>query len=433
PDGGQLCRNGRWELPRSTEQERITTPMIREGAHYREASWEEALALVSERFKKARKADSDGALLSSLCTDEELSLFSSLFKTGLGMKRVDTFDGDILRGFVKGFGPFRKQGVRPFTAAHRILESDCILNLCAEPDDEAPVVASYIRVGALKNGAKLISVSCKGDPFKGLSDVEVKLPAACEEPDMLQGLAETVSSLRLSHDDLGKGDHALDDYRASLAKAAEKAGVSAESLEEVVTALVQAERPVLVLGSSVSVNPAIVTASTNLAIACGARFDDGIGIVPLVVSGNSLGTINTVLANDAWLGREDLDFMYVYSTGLVPEDEASLAAISSTRFVVAQSPFMIHPLVNMADVLLPAPAWFERSGHFCTIEGERRKLNVIVPPQGQVRGLASVLQDLSKDLGVKPGAPETPPCEQLFAGETLPEKARMVSLEEVSG
>ncbi|MDD2517959.1 MAG: 2Fe-2S iron-sulfur cluster-binding protein, partial [Synergistales bacterium] len=98
PDGGQLCKKGRWTLPRSAERERISVPMIREGSHYREASWEEALELVAENFGKAHQADSSGALVSSLCTDEELALFVSLFKDGLGMERLDTFDGDVLRG-----------------------------------------------------------------------------------------------------------------------------------------------------------------------------------------------------------------------------------------------------------------------------------------------------------------------------------------------
>ena len=174
-----------------------------------------------------------------------------------------------------------------------------------------------------------------------------------------------------------------------------------------------------------------MTSAVNLAIACGAFFDDGIGVVPLVVGGNSLGTVNTVLAKEPWIGDKKLDFLYVYSSGLIPEDEASLSAISGTKFVVVQCPFWAQPLVNLADVLLPAPAWFERSGHYCTIEGERRRLNVVVPPKGEVRGLASILKDLSVDLGVEPGRPEESPCENVYASEKPPTEAQMVLLEEV--
>lgn len=432
PDGGQLCYKGRLELPRSTERDRIHVPMIREGVHYREASWEEALSRVAGQFSSAAGKKSAGALVSSLCTDEELAVFSRFFRDSMGMERLDTFDGDILRGFRDGFEPFRKQGVRPFTAAHNILDSDCIVNLCAKPDEEAPVVASYMRVGTLRNEAALVNVCNKGNPFQGITDVDVRLKQPCGDAGLLTELAQTITSLKLAEDDIGKGTEALDDYRSALEKSAVAAGVEIEELEKLVHCLVGSKKPVFVLGSAVSVNPQVVTASINLAIASGAFFEDGIGVVPLVSSGNSLGTINTVLAEEAWLGKEDLDFLYVFSTGLVPEDEASLAAISRTRFVVVQSPYMAHPLVNMADVLLPAPAWYERSGHYCTIEGERRRLNVIVSPQGDVRSLSSVLGDVANNLDVSLGKPQAAPCEQIYESQIAPNKAKMVELEEVS-
>lgn len=425
PDGGQLCNKGRWTLPRSAEWERVSVPMIREGSHYREATWEEALDLVARNFKKAHEAENEGVLVSSLCTDEELGLFVSLFKDGLGMERIDTFDGDVLRGFVKGFEPFREQGVRPFTAGHHILDSDCIINLSANPNEEAPVIASYMRVGVLKNGASLVNISCSPSPFGDITDIDAVTKTPVENIRLIEDLADMVKTLKTT------GANAEKTVKATAADIAGKTGLTEELVLQIMGSLKDAKRPVFVLGGCLSRDPATVAASVNLAIACGAFFDDGIGVVPLVVSGNSLGTINTVLADEPWLGKKKLDFMYVYSTGLVPEDEASLSAISGTRFVVVQCPFWAHPLVNLADVLLPAPAWFERSGHYCTIEGERRRLNVVVPPKGEVRGLASILKDLSKDLGVAPGKPKESPCGNLFASEKSPADARMVSLEEV--
>ena len=102
---------------------------------------------------------------------------------------------------------------------------------------------------------------------------------------------------------------------------------------------------------------------------------------------DSLGARNTVVSEEPWVGREKRDFMYVFSTAMVPEEEEILAAISATKFVVVQTPFKVRPLVNLADIILPAPAWYERSGHYCTIEGERRKLNTIVPPKEDVKTL----------------------------------------------
>jgi len=426
PDGGQLCHMGRWWLPESTERERVAVPMIREGAHFREASWEEALALVAEKVKPAAEKGRAGALVSSLCTDEELSLFSSFYRDALKVD-IDTFDGDILRGFVKGFEPFKAQGIRPFTGAHNILGSDLVVNLCADPQDEAPVVASYIRVAVLRENAKMIFAGDMADPFDGLTDESVRLGVSCGEPEFLQELAQALVALAESKVDLD-GMTAMDSYEKSLCKVAELAGITREKAENLVKILAGAKKPVFVLGKSLAKSPAAVTSAVNLAIAARSFFEDGLGIVPLVSSGNSLGTINTCVSSEPWLRTNDKDFLYVYSTGMIPEDEDSLAAISRSAFSVIQTPYLVRPLVNLADVLLPAPAWFERSGHFCTIEGERRRLNVIVPPMAALKGLSSVFEGIARDIGISVGRPETAPCEEFFVSSVSPELAKMAAL-----
>jgi NADH dehydrogenase/NADH:ubiquinone oxidoreductase 75 kD subunit (chain G) len=426
PDGGQLCHMGRWWLPESTERERVAVPMIREGAHFREASWEEALALVAEKIKPAAESGKAGALVSSLCTDEELALFSAFYRDALKVD-IDTFDGDILRGFVKGFEPFKAQGVRPFTGAHNILDSDLVVNLCADPQDEAPVVASYVRVAVLRNNAKMVFVGNMANPFEGLTDESIRLGGSCGEPVFLQGLAQALMALAESKVELD-GMTALDNYEKSLCKVAELAGITREKAENLVKLLASAEKPVFILGKNLAKSPAAVTAAVNLAIAARSFFEDGLGIVPLVSSGNSLGSINTCVSDEPWLRANDKDFLYVYSTGMIPEDEDSLAAISRSGFSVIQTPYLVRPLVNLADVLLPAPAWFERSGHFCTIEGERRRLNVIVPPVAALKGLSSVFDGVARDIGISVGRPETAPCEQFFVSSVSPELAKMAAL-----
>ncbi|HQE21441.1 MAG TPA: molybdopterin-dependent oxidoreductase, partial [Thermosynergistes sp.] len=223
----------------------------------------------------------------------------------------------------------------------------------------------------------------------------------------------------------------LSSYREALDNAASAFSVDKKSLEELIMKLSQAKRPIFVLGKNLTKNHRMVTAAANLAIASQAFFDDGLGVVPLLFGGNALGAINTIVSEEAWLGKKDLDFLYVFSTGMIPEDAASLAAISSTKFVAVQVPYMVRPLVNLADVILPAPAWYERSGHFCTIEGETRRLNVIVPPPAEMRPLSYVLDGMAKNLGVTIGKAQVPPCEAIFAQKVPSAKARMVLLQEV--
>ena len=91
-DGGQLCHKGRIELLRFSEQPRLTTPMIRSGVGFREASWDEALDLLTENIKKADKSKS-GAVVSKMIPADELKSFAGFFGA-LGIK-TDCREGDI--------------------------------------------------------------------------------------------------------------------------------------------------------------------------------------------------------------------------------------------------------------------------------------------------------------------------------------------------
>lgn len=403
PDGGQLCHKGRWWLPESTERERLSVPMIREGSTFREASWEEALGLAAEKLKAANSSGRAGAIISGMSTDEELTLYNAFFNS-LDIKYTDCFNGNTLRGFKKGFKPFMDQGVRPFTGAHNILESDLVLVLDADPQEDAPVSASYIRVNTIKNGGFLANLSSVESPFREITDIDIKLPGE-DLPGELDNLVKAVST-----GDPGKAE-----------------GKTAELAER----FINAKRPVVVIGSRIGKDSRVVTQAVNLVIASGGFFEDGLGIVPMVRSGNSLAAINTIIGDEPWVNEADLDCLFIASTGLVPETPESLEAMSMSRFCIVQTPYMVHPLINMADVLLPTPAWYEKSGHFCTIEGERRSLRVIVPPKLELRGLSDVLSNLSGKMNISINSSDVRPCENIFQSKVSPDKATMAVLEEV--
>ena len=351
--------------------------MIRTGSTFREASWEEALDLVGSKMKE-NASGKMGALISSLATDEELAVFGS-FRDAVGKIKTASYKGSVMRGFYKGVKPFADQGIRPFTAAHNILKSDVIVLLEADPQKVLPVAASYVRVAVLHKGAKLIHVGKGATPFPGITELEVRDSSDPKVAELLAG----------------------------------------------------AKKPVVLLGASVLVNPAAVTKALNFAIEHKAFFEDGLGIVPLLGHSNVLGAMNTVMSMDSWLGNEEQDFLYVYSTGIVPESAKALNAMSRAGFTVVQTPFMLPPLSNLADVILPAPAWFERSGHLCTLEGERRQLNKILDPIPGLKGFGEVLQVLCTKLGVKMGTPSTAPCENIFVSKVSPDLAKQVQVKEV--
>ena len=388
PDGGQLCSQGRFGLPLSSEQPRVTTPMIRTGSTFKEASWEEALALIAGQIKTHKKDGKMGALISSLATDEELAVFAS-FKEALGTLKTASYKGSIMRGFYKGIQPFVAQGVRPFTAAHNILKSDAVILLDADPQKALPVSASYVRVAVLHKHAKLVHVGQGASPFAGITDMQI------DGTNMLEAI------------------RGLKDNKALM------------------ELLSQAKKPVILIGKAVLSDPAAVTETLNFAVSQKAFFEDGLGVVPMLDHSNVLGAMNTVMSMNSWLGEEEQDFLYVYSTGIVPESSKALSAMSRANFTVVQTPFMLPPLTNLADVILPAPAWFERSGHLCTLDGERRKVSKILDPILGLKGFGEILQALCDRLNIKMAVPSTAPCENVFVSKVSPDLAKQVQVKEV--
>ena len=89
---GGLCIKG-WNAHAFVHHEdRLKTPLIREGDDLRPASWDEALALVAEKLgatKTEHGADSIGVLTSAKCTNEENYVLQKFARAVIGTNNVD--------------------------------------------------------------------------------------------------------------------------------------------------------------------------------------------------------------------------------------------------------------------------------------------------------------------------------------------------------
>jgi formate dehydrogenase major subunit len=88
PNQGRLCVKGRFGYDFIYSEERLKTPLIREGETFREASWDEALNLVVERFTQIIETDGPDALAGVSCARsinedsyQMQKLFRAVFKT----------------------------------------------------------------------------------------------------------------------------------------------------------------------------------------------------------------------------------------------------------------------------------------------------------------------------------------------------------------
>ena len=95
-NGGRLCVKGKFGLDFVHSEERLTTPLIRDGERgegkFREAGWEEALDLVAEKLsgiKDHSGPDSLAFLSSAKSTNEENYLMQKLTRAVIGTNNID--------------------------------------------------------------------------------------------------------------------------------------------------------------------------------------------------------------------------------------------------------------------------------------------------------------------------------------------------------
>src|ERR1700742_4630772 len=156
---GHTCLKGRFAHQFTRSRDRLTSPLIREGDHFRVASWEEALTrIVSEltRIKEQYGPDAIAGLASSRATNEDCYAMARLMRAAIGTNNIDNCSrvchSPTSFAMRKAFGLSGATG--SFTD---IDHAEVALLLGVNPTQGHPVVGARIKQAALR-GCKLITI-----------------------------------------------------------------------------------------------------------------------------------------------------------------------------------------------------------------------------------------------------------------------------------
>ncbi len=92
PNKGRLCVKGRFGYDFIYSDERLKTPLIRENGAFREASWDEALDLVANKFKQIiaeSGPDAIGGVSCARSINEDSYQMQKLFRAVIGTNNID--------------------------------------------------------------------------------------------------------------------------------------------------------------------------------------------------------------------------------------------------------------------------------------------------------------------------------------------------------
>jgi formate dehydrogenase major subunit len=177
---GRLCVKGRYGFDYARHPQRLTVPLIRRDGvpkdaqapfdpsdvHriFREASWDEALALAGGTLKQLRDAHGPRALAgfgSAKGSNEEAYLFQKLVRLGFGSNNVDhctrLCHASSVAALLEGIGSGAVSN-----PVMDVLQAEVVIVIGANPTVNHPVAATWIK-NAVRRGTKLIVM----DPRRG--------------------------------------------------------------------------------------------------------------------------------------------------------------------------------------------------------------------------------------------------------------------------
>jgi len=470
----RLCVKGRFGFDYIQHPQRLTTPLIRKlgvpkdpaliqqlnrnaadwSAVFREATWEEALALGAGKLKQLRDAFGPKSLAgfgSAKGSNEEAYLFQKLVRTGFGSNNVDhctrMCHASSVAAMLEGVG-----SAAVSNQVNDVEHAGLIFVIGANPSANHPVAATWMK-NAAKRGAKIVLA----DPR--VTDIGKHAWRTLQfTPDtdvaMLNALIYTVIEEDLVDQDFIQTR--ANNYEAlkqniqgySPEAMAPICGVPAETLREVAREFATSKASMILWGMGISQH---VHGTDNarcliaLVTVTGQIGKPGSGLHPLRGQNNVQGAsdaglipmmypnyqrVSNPTAHD-WFEKfwnspldsqpgytvveimhkalaDDTDPHKVRGMYIMGENPAmsdpdlnhARHALASLDHLVVQDIFMTET-AWLADVVLPATAWPEKTGTVTNTDRMVQMGRQAVEPPGQAKADLWIIQQIAKGMGLK--------------------------------
>jgi formate dehydrogenase major subunit len=443
---GHLCVKGRYASGFVDAPDRITTPLVRDGAGWRAVSWPEAIEHVASRLAAIRAAagpDAIGVLGSARATNEDNYVVQKLARVVLGTNNVDCCARVCHAPSAAALAAMFGTGAAT-SAFDDIERARTIVVLGASSTESHPIVGDRIRQAA-RRGAGLVVIDPVRTELAAAADLHLR-----PRPGTDLALLDAIAAALLAGDLLDHGFvrgrvTGLDELRAHVAawppeRAAAVCGVDPAAIREAAWRIGRA-RPALFfhgLGATEQVQgTATVMAIANLALLTGNVGVPGAGVNPLRGQNNVQGAahmgceprrltgyVPIAEARDrferAWgaslpaaPGLDLIEMVAAAEQGRLralwaigydvlltnPEAERTRRALAGLELVVVQDLFLTETARAHAGVFLPATSSFEKDGTFMNAERRVQRVRAAIAPRGEARPDWKIVCDVAAAMG----------------------------------
>ena len=460
----RLCVKGRFGFDYVSHPHRLTKPLIRKPgiaksadfvadpanplAVFREATWDEALALAGGTLRRIRDMHGSQALAgfgSAKGSNEEAYLFQKLVRTGFGTNNVDhctrLCHASSVAALLEGIGSGAVSN-----PVIDVLQADVVLLIGANPVSNHPVAATWMK-NAVRNGTKLIIADPRRSELARHAayflqfkpDTDVALLNAMMHVIIEEGLvAERFVSDRTS----GYAELRDNVARYSPEAMAPVCGIDAKTLREVARLFATSKASMILWGMGISQH---VHGTDNarcliaLAMMTGQIGRPGTGLHPLRGQNNVQGASDAGLIPMVYPDYQRVDnatlrakFEALWGTTLDPKPGLTVVEIMDAvhagqirgMYIMGENPAMSDPDVEharqalselemlvvqdifltetcyLADVILPASAFPEKTGTFTNTDRAVQLARKALDMPGDARRDFDIIVSMARELGL---------------------------------
>ncbi len=469
----RLCVKGRFGFDYAHSPQRLTVPLIRKTGvakdpaalnHlnrdtadwsdvFREATWEEALALAAGGLKNLRSTYGKKALAgfgSAKGSNEEAYLFQKLVRTGFGSNNVDhctrLCHASSVAALLEGVGSGAVSN-----QVNDVEHSDLIFVIGSNPTSNHPVAATWMK-NAAKKGAKIVLADPRVTDIGKHAWRTLQFKADTDVA-MLNALIHVIIEEGLSDQDfIAKRANNFEALRENVKGYSPEAmapicGIPAQTLRDVARAYATSKASMILWGMGVSQH---VHGTDNarcliaLATVAGQIGKPGSGLHPLrgqnnVQGASDAGLIPMMYPNYQRVTNKAAHDWFEDFWGMKLDDQPgytvveimhkALAPASDPHkiwgmYIQGENPAMSDPDLNharhalasldhlvvqdifmtetawLADVVLPATAWPEKTG---TVSNTDRMVQLgkqAIDPPGQAKPDLWIIQQIAKGMGL---------------------------------
>jgi len=438
PNYGNLCVKGRFGTDFTTHPGRLTKPLIRSGARgsgeFREASWDEALSLVSTRLAELARThggDSVAAYACAKATNEDNYVLQKWMRAVLKTNNVDHCARLCHAGSVTGL----QLALGSSAMSNSIAEMehlDTFIVTGSNTTETHPVISLFLKRAVRENGAKLIVIDPRQIELTDFATLWLRQKPGTDVA-VYQAMAHVIVTEKLYnpsfiHERTEDFETYVESLEAFTPEWAETvSGVPAEDIRAAARLYAQAERAAFYWGMGISQSTHgtdNALALANLALMTGHIGKPGTGLNPLRGQNNVQGCSDSGGLPHVFTAYQSVEapevrarFESAWHTALSPTPgltvteivDGALMGTIKALVVMGENPLMSEPnlahaqhalealdfmvfidiFMNetsaIADVILPSASFAEKDGTFTNSDRRVQRIRRALPLVGESR------------------------------------------------